>query len=118
MATPEAGGRSWPGTPARNPEIAASRHRPELDALKPNPDFTRAVGISPGVEAAVRDAFEYHPWNQTQIEHGKSVRDALITAVLEIIRYVPPCPDRTTAIRKIREARMDCNSAITHGGKY
>jgi hypothetical protein len=25
---------------------------------------------------------------------------------------------RTTAIRKIREARMDANSAITHGGKY
>jgi hypothetical protein len=31
---------------------------------------------------------------------------------------VPPGPDRTTAIRKIHEARMDANSAITQGGKY
>jgi hypothetical protein len=26
--------------------------------------------------------------------------------------------DRKTAIRKLREARMDANSAITHAGKY
>lgn len=39
-------------------------------------------------------------------------------AVKTIVGCVPPSPDRSAAIRKIREARMDCNSAITHGGKY
>jgi hypothetical protein len=34
-----------------------------------------------------------------------------------IIETVPPSPDRSVAIRKLREARMDCNSAITFDGK-
>jgi hypothetical protein len=52
------------------------------------------------------------------VEAGKQVRAALATAVKVIVSVVPPGPDRRTAIRKIREARMDANSAITHGGKY
>jgi hypothetical protein len=74
--------------------------------------------VTPEVEAAVRDVFEYHEWTPEQIQAGKRVRTALELAVLQIIRDVPPSPDRTTAIRKLREARMDANSAITHGGKY
>ena len=77
-----------------------------------------ATEVTPEVEAAVRDAFEYHRWTPKQIEAGTRVREALILAVMQIIRDVPPGPDRTVAIRKIREARMDANSAITHGGKY
>jgi hypothetical protein len=56
-------------------------------------DFTRAHGLTPDVEAAIDDAMEYHEWTPEQIAAGK-------------------------AIRKIREARMDANSAITHAGKY
>jgi hypothetical protein len=81
-------------------------------------DFTRATEITPDVQASVEDAFEYHPWNPEQVEAGKRIRRVLADAVLQIIRDVPPGPDRTVAIRKIREARMDANSAITHGGKY
>jgi hypothetical protein len=74
--------------------------------------------LTPEVIAAVEDAFEYHTWPPEQIEAGKRVRRVLADAVLQMIRDVPPGPDRTVAIRKIREARMDANSAITHGGKY
>ena len=81
-------------------------------------DFTRATSIENGVGDQIEDAFEYHPWTPDQIEHGKFVREALAQAVKVIVARVPPCQDRTTAIRKIREARMDANSAITHGGKY
>lgn len=81
-------------------------------------DFTRATEVTPEVEEAVRDAFEYHPWTPEQAQKGLAVRVALELAVEAIIRSVPPGPDRTVAIRKIREARMDANSAITHGGKY
>jgi hypothetical protein len=81
-------------------------------------DFIRADELTPEVEAAINDAFEYHAWQPPQVEAGRIVRGVLATAVKMIVAHVPPSPDRTTAIRKIREARMDANSAITHGGKY
>jgi len=81
-------------------------------------DFTRATEMTPEVEAAIVDAFEYHKWTPAQVEAGSKIRKALVDAVAALITGCPPCPDRTTAIRKIREARMDANSAITHGGKY
>lgn len=80
--------------------------------------FTYATSLTPAIEAEIDDAFEYHPWDSTMIARGAAIRKALADAVKTIITNVPPGPDRTVAIRKIREARMDCNSAITHGGKY
>jgi hypothetical protein len=81
-------------------------------------DFTRAAVLTPEVSAAIDDAFEYHKWDDEKVAAGTRVRSILAEAVKVIVRDVPPGPDRSTAIRKIREARMDANSAITHGGKY
>jgi hypothetical protein len=81
-------------------------------------DFTRATELTPEVAAAIDDAFEYHPWTNAQQQAGLEVRSVLATAVKVIVHNVPPGPDRTVAIRKLREARMDANSAITHGGKH
>lgn len=81
-------------------------------------DLNRATEVNQETTDTVRDMFEYHPWDEHQVGKGADVRNALMEAVRMIIACVPPCPDRTVAIRKIREARMDCNSAITHGGKY
>jgi hypothetical protein len=81
-------------------------------------DFTRAIEITPAVSDAIDDAFNYHPWTPKQVEAGVRVRKALADAVKVIVADVPAGPDRSVAIRKIREARMDANSAITHGGKY
>jgi hypothetical protein len=81
-------------------------------------DFTRATVVTSEVSDQIDDAFEYHPWTPEQVEAGRQVRTALAMAVKVIVGNVPPGPDRTVAIRKIREARMDANSAITHGGKY
>jgi hypothetical protein len=66
----------------------------------------------------VVDMFQYHPWNEDQIAAGNEVRDHLAIAYSTILKHVPPGPDRSVALRKLREARMDANSAITHGGKY
>lgn len=74
--------------------------------------------LTPEVSTLIDDMFEYHPWADQQKDQGILVRHALASAVKIIIQNVPPSPDRTVAIRKIREARMDCNSAITHKGKY
>lgn len=66
----------------------------------------------------VKDMFTYHPWDEEKIQKGKVVREILEKAYLSILEVVPDCEDRSTALRKLREARMDCNSAITHNGKY
>jgi hypothetical protein len=62
--------------------------------------------------------FDYHKWTDEQTAKGKEIREALGKAFQAVIRNAPPSPDRTVALRKIREARMDANSAITHSGKY
>ncbi len=81
-------------------------------------DLNRATELNQEVTDGVRGMFEYHAWDEDQVGRGALVRNALMEAVRVIIATVPPCPDRTVAIRKIREARMDANSAITHSGKY
>jgi len=81
-------------------------------------DFTRAADLTPEAEKEIDDAFEYHEWNAEQKAAGTRIRQALADAVKAIIAGAPPCPDRSAAIRKLREARMDANSAITHNGKY
>ena len=81
-------------------------------------DFTRATELTPEVEAEIENAFEYHKWTDAQLEAGKKIRKALADAVKAIVAGAPPSPDRSAAIRKCRDARMDANSAITHRGKY
>jgi hypothetical protein len=81
-------------------------------------DFTRATSMSAEVSQSIDDAFTYQPWDEKQELAGTRVREALAAAVKVIVECVPPSADRSTAIRKVREARMDANSAITHGGKY
>ena len=84
----------------------------------PNVNINGATEVDEKVTKTVQEMFLYSPWNPEQVEKGRKVRNALEEAVLVIIENVPPSPDRSVAIRKLREARMDCNSAITHGGKY
>lgn len=81
-------------------------------------DFTRAHGLTPEIEKEIDDAFEYHAWTDQQVTAGVAIRQSLAAAVKAIVAGAPPCPDRSAAIRKLREARMDANSAITHHGKY
>ena len=69
-------------------------------------------------EKLVEDCFTYHSWTPDQVEKGNAVHLALQKAFMTILMKVPPCADRSTALRKLREARMDSNSAITHDGRY
>lgn len=78
-------------------------------------EIIKAISIT---DDEVKDVFDYHQWTPEQMKSGEIVRTALGAAFKAVIENVPPSPDRTVALRKIREARMDANSAITHGGKY
>ena len=62
--------------------------------------------------------FDYHPWSPDMVEAGDQVREVLKVAFKVIMTNVPESRDRSVAIRKLRELRMDCNSAITFAGKY
>lgn len=70
------------------------------------------------VDILVKDVMDYHPWSEEQINAAAPVRAALSEALKAILKYVPPSADRSAAIRKLREVRMDCNSAITFNGRY
>ncbi len=74
--------------------------------------------VNDEVAKLVRDQFDYKPWDDEQKTKGAIIRSALVQVTLTILQTVPPCADRSVALRKIREARMDCNSAISHHGKY
>lgn len=81
-------------------------------------DIMRATAVDEEVDKAVEDLFAYHQLEIEQVQKGNLVRNALASAVRVIIQNVPPSPDRSAAIRKVRESRMDCLSAISHGGRY
>ena len=81
-------------------------------------DLTRAAELNDEVRKEVDEMFTYQPWDDDQTARGTRVREALAAAVKVIVANVPPSPDRTVAIRKIREARADTNSAITFRGRY
>lgn len=66
----------------------------------------------------VKQVMDYHAWDDKRVAKGLEVRIALGNALAVIVENVPPCPDRSAAIRKLRECRMDCNSAITHDGAF
>lgn len=95
----------------------ANANAPPMEHVR-GVDYTRAAVLTPEVKAQIDLAFTYQQWDPQMIAHGNSVRDALRTAAYVIVANVPPSPDRTTALRKLRECRMDCNSAITFSGKF
>jgi len=89
-----------------------------MDGEKHINSINGATRCTDEIDRGIDDMFEYHAWDDEQKANGQHVREALAAAVKVIVNHVPPGPDRTVAIRKIREARMDANSAITHNGKY
>lgn len=66
----------------------------------------------------LNQVMNYASWDYKKVEKGNKVREALGNALMVIVENVPPSPDRSAAIRKLRECRMDCNSAITHNGEF
>jgi len=83
-----------------------------------NFNVASATTVDSVAQQAVADMFEYRSWTDDQKMHGDSVKRALSDAILILIQHVPPSADRTSAIRKIREASWAANCAISHGGIY
>lgn len=56
--------------------------------------------------------FTYHPPTPQQIPIYEAIRDAGYQMAEKILAIVPPSPDRTVAIRHVREAVMNANAAL------
>lgn len=63
--------------------------------------------------AEVEEQFIYHaPTGDKQLEAYAAVRARGKELAVCILNTVPPCADRTAAIRRVREAVMTANAAI------
>jgi hypothetical protein len=67
-------------------------------------------------KAKVSEIFSYHAPTERQIESMKVIRGAALYLAEAIITECPASADRTTAIRKIREAVMTANASIVLDG--
>lgn len=64
---------------------------------------------------AIEELFTYHKPTDDQAHQYLRIREAAKDLVRVIDREVPSGPDRTAAVRKIREAVMTANAAIATG---
>jgi hypothetical protein len=60
----------------------------------------------------IENWFTYHPPTPDQILQYTSIRDYAKSFAICILNNVPDSPDRTVAIRKLRECVMTANAAI------
>ena len=60
----------------------------------------------------IEELFTYHAPNEEQIQQLQEVRTAAKELAYTIMENCPRSPDRTTAIRKLREAVMTANASI------
>jgi len=67
----------------------------------------------------LKDEFSYHNANQLQLECMAAIRESAFQLAVVISNCSPRCADQSAAIRKIREAMMTANAAVsTHPGWY
>ena len=71
-------------------------------------------------EHIIEDLFTYHPPTPEQAGKYERINAAMKAAALVINTECPSSPDRTAAMRLLREARMTANSSIAtkSGGLY
>mgnify|MGYP001595371972 CR=1 FL=1 len=72
------------------------------------------VPVEPAADAIER-LFTYHAPSEAQTHQYLRIRNAAKALVRCIDAECPPGPDRTAAVRKIREAVMTANAAIATG---
>lgn len=64
----------------------------------------------------LKNLFTYHEPSVEDISKYDEIRGAALTFAYVIERLCPESPDRTVAIRKLREVVFTSNSAIATGG--
>lgn len=78
---------------------------------------TQAPNPADEARDQLENLFTYHRPCSWQQEHYKAVRTSALSLARTIELCCPPGPDRTEAVRKVREAVMTANAAIATGGQ-
>lgn len=73
--------------------------------------------LTPAEQAALDDVFMYHPATPEQLESYQAIRAAAKDMAATILRACPECPDRTVALRGVREVVMTANAAVALAGR-
>lgn len=60
----------------------------------------------------MKNFFSYHPPKENQQQRYVLLRNKAQELAHDIMHMVPPCADRSAAIRKLRECIMTANAAI------
>jgi hypothetical protein len=63
------------------------------------------------------DPFKYKKPTEEMLPYFEAVADAISKAFYVIAESVPACADRTLALRRLQEARMWANAAISFEGR-
>lgn len=67
-------------------------------------------------DGVVAEVFSYHAPDPHQVAYMKRIRESARDLAFTILDRAPECPDRTVAIRKLREAVMFANASIVLKG--
>lgn len=68
--------------------------------------------LTPAIEKEINEWFNYHSPKEDQPQRYEELRETAKQLALKICLNVPPCADRTAALRKLRECVMTANAAI------
>lgn len=78
----------------------------------PGPEIEEKVMVKVPSGATLEHLFTYHPPTIENVEQYKKVRESALAFAKVVDKECPPGPDKSAAIRKIREAVMTANAAI------
>lgn len=83
------------------------------------PDGSAHVPVKVDSADALNEFFSYHEATPRQEEDYRAIRGGALSLARIIDRCCPAGPDRTAAIRKLREAVMTANASIaTNNAQY
>jgi hypothetical protein len=68
-------------------------------------------------QETIREVFSYKPANDYQIGQMNRVREKAREFAVLLLETCPRCPDRSVALRRVREAMMTANAAIVLDGR-
>ena len=71
-----------------------------------------SVTMSAPVHSDIENWFTYHKPTETTLPKYEAIREAGKVFALSLMEHCPAGPDRTVAIRKVREAVMMANQAV------
>jgi hypothetical protein len=85
--------------------------------MEPTTEGAPVRSLTPKANEALDEVFRYHPPSGNQAARYHVLREAARAFASDVIRWCPAGPDRTAALRLIREALMTANASIALEGR-